>query len=136
MLILPSHFSFGRTLHVRSRSPRLRFSVFFLSLTRETMAMETDCLESRETMNIETDYLESFAQVQLLYHEVYPLFTFSNSCFNFHANTSHGYSKARRVLSKPSILCVVLEAFEKFNYKGFVNVCSKFQFFLIINSHI
>ena len=149
MLILPSHFSFGRTLHVRSRSPRLRFSVFFLSLTRETMDMETDCLESRETMNIETDYLESretmniktdylesFAQVQILYHEVYPLFTFSNSCFNFHANTSHGYSKARRVLSKPSILCVVLEAFVKFNYKGFVNVCSKFQFFLIINSYI
>ena len=103
MLILPSHFSFGRTLHVRSRSPRLRFSVFFLSLTRETMDMETDCLESRETMNIETDYLESFAQVQLLYHEVYPLFTFSNSCFNFHANTSHGYIKARRVLSEGSL---------------------------------
>ena len=87
-------------------------------------------------MNIETNYLESFAQVQLLYHKVYPLFTFSNSCFNFHANTGHGYSKARRILSEPSILCVVLEAFEKFNYKGFVNVCSKFQFFLIINSHI
>ena len=51
-------------------------------------------------MNIETDYLESFAQVQLLYHKVYPLFAFSNSCFNFHANTGHGYSKARRVLSE------------------------------------
>ena len=47
-------------------------------------------------MNIETDYLESFAQVQLLYHEVYPLFTFNNSCFNFHVNPGHGYSKAMR----------------------------------------
>ena len=47
--------------------------------------------------------LESFAQVQLLYHEVYPLFTFNNSCFNFHANTSHGYNKARRVLFEGSL---------------------------------